>query len=392
MRFSNLLSGAVLAAVAQAQQTAYGQCGGIGWTGQTTCVSGYYCYYNNAYYSQCIPGSGGATTSTKAATTTTKAGTTTTTATSAVAGATGFRWLGVDESGPEFGSGTYPGTYGVTFIFPSLTTLDSLMAEGYNIFRLPFAMERMAPTSLTGPLSAAYLANYTTVVNHITNKGGYAVIDPHNFGRYNGAIITDTVGFGTFWTNLAGTFKSNSHAIFDTNNEYNTEDQTLVLNMNQAAINAIRAVGATSQYIFVEGNAWSGAWTWVATNTNLVALTDPENKIVYEMHQYLDSDGSGTSATCVNNTIGYDRVLSATQWLQQNGKVGIIGEFAGGANSVCLEAVVGMLNYLKANSNVWLGAIWWGGGPWWGSYIYSYEPPSGVAYEYYDATYKTYIP
>ena len=133
--------------------------------------------------------------------------------------------------------------------------------------------------------------------------------------------------------------------------------------MNQAAINAIRAVGATSQYIFVEGNAWSGAWTWVATNTNLVALTDPENKIVYEMHQYLDSDGSGTSATCVNNTIGYDRVISATQWLQQNGKVGIIGEFAGGANSVCLEAVVGMLNYLKANSNVWLGAIWWGGGP-----------------------------
>jgi endoglucanase len=87
------------------------------------------------------------------------------------------------------------------------------MAEGYNIFRLPFAMERMAPTSLTEPLSPAYLANYTTVVNYITNKGGWAVIDPHNFGRYNGAIITDTVGFGTFWTNLAGTFKSNSHAV-----------------------------------------------------------------------------------------------------------------------------------------------------------------------------------
>jgi endoglucanase len=123
MRFSNLLSGAVLAAVAQAQQTAWGQCGGIGYTGQTTCVSGYTCTYNNAYYSQCIPGTGGGTTATTAATTTSKAGTTTT-ATSAVAGATGFRWLGVDESGPEFGSGTYPGTWGVDFIFPSLTTLD----------------------------------------------------------------------------------------------------------------------------------------------------------------------------------------------------------------------------------------------------------------------------
>ena len=125
MRFSNLLSRAVLATVAQAQQTAYGQCGGIGWTGQTTCVSGYYCYYNNAYYSQCIPGTGGATTATTAntaTTATTKA--TTTTSTGPVTGATGFRWLGVDESGPEFGSGTYPGVWGVNFIFPSLTTLD----------------------------------------------------------------------------------------------------------------------------------------------------------------------------------------------------------------------------------------------------------------------------
>jgi endoglucanase len=28
------------------------------------------------------------------------------------------------------------------------------------------------------------------------------------------------------------------------------------------------------------------------------ALTDPNDNIIYEMHQYLDSDGSGTSSTC----------------------------------------------------------------------------------------------
>jgi hypothetical protein len=32
----------------------YGQCGGIGWTGPTTCASGT-CTYSNAYYSQCVP-------------------------------------------------------------------------------------------------------------------------------------------------------------------------------------------------------------------------------------------------------------------------------------------------------------------------------------------------
>ncbi|KIO31155.1 carbohydrate-binding module family 1 protein [Tulasnella calospora MUT 4182] len=33
---------------------AYGQCGGIGYTGPTTCVSGWTCVYSNDYYSQCV--------------------------------------------------------------------------------------------------------------------------------------------------------------------------------------------------------------------------------------------------------------------------------------------------------------------------------------------------
>ncbi|RDB30353.1 hypothetical protein Hypma_007192 [Hypsizygus marmoreus] len=34
---------------------AWGQCGGIGWTGPTACTSGYKCSVANVYYSQCIP-------------------------------------------------------------------------------------------------------------------------------------------------------------------------------------------------------------------------------------------------------------------------------------------------------------------------------------------------
>jgi endoglucanase len=266
------------------------------------------------------------------------------------------------------------------------------MSQGYNVFRIPFSMERMAPTTMTNTLDAAYLANYTATVNYITAAGGWAIIDPHNFGRYYGNIITDTAGFQTFWTNLATQYKSNSKVIFDTNNEYHEEDQTLVLNLNQAAINGIRAAGATTQYIMVEGNSWSGAWTWNTTNTNLVSLTDPQNKIVYEMHQYLDSDGSGTSDVCVSSTIGAERVSGATAWLKANGKLGFLGEFAGGANSVCMSAITGMLDHMKANSDVWLGACWWGGGPWWGSYIYSFEPPSGTAYTYYNSALAKYLP
>lgn len=50
-----LLTVAAFGSSAQAAQAAYAQCGGEGFTGGTTCVSGYTCVVSNAYYSQCLP-------------------------------------------------------------------------------------------------------------------------------------------------------------------------------------------------------------------------------------------------------------------------------------------------------------------------------------------------
>lgn len=116
-------------------------------------------------------------------------------------------------------------------------------------------------------------------------------VQPHNFGRYYGDIITDTAAFAGFWSNVASEFKSNSLVIFDTNNEFHDEPGQLVADLNQAAIDAIRSAGATSQYIAVEGNAYTGAWTWTtATGTDgltnaetMGSLTDPSDKILYEV-------------------------------------------------------------------------------------------------------------
>jgi endoglucanase len=180
--------------------------------------------------------------------------------------------------------------------------------------------------------------------------------------------------------------------IFDTNNEYHDMDISLIVSLNQAAINGIRGVGATSQYIFAEGNSYSAASYWNTTSDAMKTLTDPQNLLVYEMHQYLDSDNSGTSTDCVSTTVGVDRVIGATAWLRANNKIGVLGEFAGGANTQCKTAITGLLDHLKANSDVWKGALWWAGGPWWGNYIYSFEPPSGTGYVYYDSLLKTYKP
>jgi endo-1,4-beta-xylanase len=50
---------ALAPAAAVAQSPLWGQCGGSGWTGPTTCVSGSVCTVSNEWYSQCVPGTGG---------------------------------------------------------------------------------------------------------------------------------------------------------------------------------------------------------------------------------------------------------------------------------------------------------------------------------------------
>lgn len=77
--------------------------------------------------------------------------------------ANGFTWFGVSESGAEFGESNIPGTLGNDYAWPETSQVKILRDQGMNVFRVPFLMERMMPTSLTGPLDAAYLAGLTSV-------------------------------------------------------------------------------------------------------------------------------------------------------------------------------------------------------------------------------------
>ncbi|KAI3319289.1 carbohydrate-binding module family 1 protein [Xylariaceae sp. AK1471] len=88
--------------VAVAQQNPWAQCGGINYSGETTCVSGYTCTFLNDYYSQCVPGT--------ASTTVTS---TTTRSTSSTGGSTTLSTATttkVTTTTTGAGSGTYPTT------------------------------------------------------------------------------------------------------------------------------------------------------------------------------------------------------------------------------------------------------------------------------------------
>ncbi|GAA5879236.1 hypothetical protein JCM1840_007622 [Sporobolomyces johnsonii] len=170
-----------------------------------------------------------------------------------------------------------------------------------------------------------------------------------DFAEAKGDVITSVSDFTTFWKRLAEQFKSNSLVVFDLQNEPHDMDDTVL-----------------------EGNAWTAAGSWVSSGNgaNLVNLEDPNDKLVYEVHSYLDGDASGTSETCASPSIGQERIEVFTAWLKENGKKGFLGEFAGGANSVCKEAIDGMLAYLEENKSVWMGWCWWAAGARWGSYMY----------------------
>ncbi|KAK6541919.1 hypothetical protein TWF694_007695 [Orbilia ellipsospora] len=405
------LAGLIQKAAAQAQ--GYGQCGGVQWTGPKTCVSGWTCTYSNAYYSQCLPGGNGnnggntvTVTITQTVTTTsvrsvvsteTDYETVTETETTTVGGdctttggptqptdcdASGtFELFGVNEAGAEFGT-AIPGTLGKDFTWPTFDSVDYFLDKGFNAFRIPIMLERAAPPSagLDDPSTydQVYLSGLYQIVSYITSKGAKAIIDVHNFGRYNGDILTDVSGFGIFWHALSAWTAFSENVVFDLMNEFHDMDNGLVFQLNQAGLSAIRGNNLTN-LILVEGNSWSGAWTWTDNNDMLKYLTDFGNNMAYEMHQYLDSDGSGTSDQCVSPTIGAERVQSAIQWCEDNNVQCFLGEYAGGDNDDCIAAVSGMLCAIKSSPN-WIGATWWAAGPWWPADTFSsIEPPNGLA-------------
>jgi endoglucanase len=149
-----------------------------------------------------------------------------------------------------------------------------------------------------------------------------------------------------------------------------------------APIAAIRGAGAHNR-ILVPGNAWTGGHSWLeswygtSNGEVMTGVVDPEDRFAFEIHEYLDGDFSGTSATCQSETVGVDTIAPVTTWARSHGLHLFLGEFAGGDNATCASAVEAMLDHVEGNLDVWTGWTWWAAGPWWGDYIFTLEPGPG---------------
>jgi endoglucanase len=295
------------------------------------------------------------------------------------ASGSGFKYLGLSESGAEWGS-NIPGTYYVDYIFPTTASIDYYAESGMNVIRLPFLWERLQPT-LNGPFDSAYFALINKTVQYVTvTKGMYILLDVHNYGRYNNVILGEGVDYSTFqylWNQIATIYKSNPNVIFGLMNEPHDMPYANVYQAMQAGINGIRASGAT-QLITVPGNDWTGAHSWVSGGSAAVmaAITDPLNNFMFEMHQYFDNNYSGNGACNVD----FDPSVvfaDATNWLRAQGRTGWLGEFGIENNPGCVAVLANTMAYLQANSDVWKAGTWWAVGAWWSSYKFSLDAGQG---------------
>ena len=293
-------------------------------------------------------------------------------------------FTGVNLSGGEFGPGPKPGfrpVFGHDFTYPTAGEMDYFVSKGVNVVRIPFRWGILQPEA-NGPLDPTETDRYAQVVTQATGKGLTVLLDPHDYARYDDKVIggpdvPDAV-FADFWGKLAARFKDNPKVWFGLMNEPHDMPAAQWLGAANAAVAAIRQAGAKN-FILVPGVDWTGAHSWVSGGSGaaMLGLKDPQNHYVFEVHQYLDSDSSGTKPSVVSATIGPERLKEFTLWCRKNHQRGFLGEFGAADSPEADAAVTNTLAYMEQNPDVWVGYTWWSAGPWWGDYMFTVEPKDG---------------
>ena len=301
-----------------------------------------------------------------------------------LAQAAGEPWFaGINIAGAEFNGKNLPGVHGKDYVYPSTKEMDYFFGKGFNTIRLPFRWERLQP-QLNGPFEPEEFMRIDRVVSYAAAHKAYVLLDPHNYARYYGNMIGSSgaplSAYAAFWKELAGRYKNHPYVIFGLMNEPNKISAQEWRRAVDAAMSAIRGIGANN-LILVPGTRWSGAHSWLSGGTDsngsvFENLRDPANNMIFEVHQYLDGDYSGTSSTCQSESIGVTTLQQFTDWARRNNHRAFLGEFGGGANDTCMKALDRMLTYMEDNADVWTGWTYWAAGAWWGSYFTSVEPTS----------------
>lgn len=303
-------------------------------------------------------------------------------------------FAGSNISGLEAGS-VIPGAPNTDYYVPDAADLDYLHSRGLRTIRIPIRWERVQPT-LGGPLDTTYLGFVTALLSHAATIGSGIIVDVHNYGAYSGQRIgggtVTTAHFVDLWTKLATALKGKAGlAGYDIMNEpSNMPSATIWPEAAQAAVDAIRQIDTTTT-LYIEGDNWSSAASWVSVNGNL-NINDPASNLVYSAHTYFDRDSSGTHFSWAEEVaagdtlksppgplttqIGVERLTGFADWLDAHGFRGHVGEMGvGNDDPHWLDTLDNTLNFCKTRN---IPIDYFTAGAWYVNYAMGIEPqPDG---------------
>lgn len=293
------------------------------------------------------------------------------------------RYHGVNLASAEFAPHKLPGVHGKDYIYPTKETAAPFAAKGMNSIRLPILWERIQP-EMMGPLDEEEMKLLDA---SLADLGGFrqVILDVHNYARFNGKLLDpdgpSAAALPDLWRRLALRYKDRPQIAFGIMNEPYEISASDWRKIAEATTGAIRRTGARN-LILVPGTRWSGGHSWdhggSESNAAVMAgFRDPGGNFAYEIHQYLDSDSSGSKPGCSGPRIGRQRLEGVTRWLRQQRAQAILGEFGADKSPTCLAALDDMLSFLRENGDVWIGWNYWAGGDWWGDYPLTVQPDKG---------------
>ncbi|KAI1635826.1 glycoside hydrolase superfamily [Biscogniauxia mediterranea] len=256
--------------------------------------------------------------------------------------------------------------------------------DGLNTFRLPVTWQFLinsrslngSSTTTTGPASNGTLdrtnmAQYNQLVRACLDTGAACIIDIHNYARFEGQVIGQggptNAQFGALWSQLASMYRNETKVIFGIMNEpHDLPNLSTWADTVQVAVTAIRRAGATTQTILLPGTEFTHASSFIDNGSagNLSRITNPDGSItnlVFEVHQYLDADGSGTALECVTDHV-QDGFMPLAQFLVKNGRKALLGEIGGGNTTSCLTNLRSSLAFINNNPDAFMGYTAWAAG------------------------------
>lgn len=293
---------------------------------------------------------------------------------------------GINLPSAAFNDEHTPGVYGKDYIYPGAATLEYYRRKEFTVVRLPFRWERLQP-ALFGELDQAELERIKAFVASARGQSMRVILSPHNFGRYrlNGEeTLIGTAGvpleaFTEFMRKLATAFVGNDavYAISLMNEPHDTRGMWKAT--AQAGLDAIRKADRR-RLVLAPGDQWSEASKWRTYNNDFI-LRDQASMLIYEAHQYFDSDHTGTykqsyALSGASSERGVEWVRPFVDWLSENRQKGIITEFGvPNEDPGWLKLAERLLEYLAQERIPW---TYWAGGPWWHHYRLSAEPQNGI--------------